>query len=420
MKRVILSAILLAAASGSTRGEDSTAFRGADGLGSSSETAAPTVWSESQNLKWRTKLPGLGGSTPILVGERIYLTCYSGYGIIPSEGDPNELMRHVVCLDRDTGEIAWSKPFEPKLPESNYKGGTSARHGYSTSTIATDGEHLFVFFGKSGVYCLDMDGKEKWKANVGDRTNGWGSGASPRLYKNLVIVNASVESRSLFALDKATGKEVWKVENIKGAWNTPTIVAALNGDELVISLPQRIISIDPLSGEELWSCNGIPDRGYVCPSVIAHDGVVFVIGGRKNTAIAVRTGGRGDVTDSHELWRADYGSNVTSPVYQDGYLYWAHESRGIAYCLDPKTGALQYDERILPRPGLIYASPLLVQGKIYYQSHESGVYVVQAKPEFKLLARNESGDDARSNACPLADRGRLLLRSDAYLHCYAE
>ncbi len=418
MRPVTLSLFLVAMTMGIARAEDSTAFRGNDGMGASSEKSAPTSWSESKNLQWRTKLPGLGGSTPTLVGDRIYLTCYSGYGIEPSEGDPKKLMRHVVCLNRDSGKIEWTKDFQPKLPESAYKGGNSSRHGYSTSTITTDDEHLFVFFGKSGVYCLDMNGNEVWKTEVGNGTNGWGSGASPRLYKNLVIVNASVESRRVVALDKASGKQVWEVENIRGAWNTPMVVEGLSGDELVISLPERVVSFDPATGKELWSCDGIPDRGYTCPSVIAHNGIVFIIGGRKNTAIAVKTGGRGDVTDSHVLWRESYGSNVTSPVYNDGHIYWAHESRGIAYCLDAETGEVKYQERLQPRPGLIYASPLLVQGKVYYQSQNAGVFVVEAKPEFKLLSQNETGDDARSNACPVADRGRLLLRSDAYLHCY--
>jgi hypothetical protein len=337
--------------------------------------------------------------------------------VTPSEGDPENLMRHVVCLDRKTGQLQWVKDLQPKLPESGYTGGNSSRHGYSSSTIATDGESLFVFFGKSGVYRLDMDGNVKWQADVGEGVHNWGSAASPRLYKNLVIVNASVESKTLRALDKETGQEVWRVENIRGVWNTPTPVASSNGDELVLSLPEKITSFDPATGNQLWTCTGIPDRGYTCPSVIAHDGVVYVIGGRKNTAIAVKTGGRGDVTDSHQLWRADFGSNVTSPVYHDGHIYWANESRGMAYCLDAKTGEAKYQVRFRERPGLIYASAVLVDGKIYYQSQEEGVYVVAAKPDYELLAHNKTQDTNRSNACPVPDAGRLLIRSDGYLYC---
>lgn len=416
----LLSAILLAALVGSAAAEDSTEFRGSAANGQSSETNLPTEWSQTKNLQWRTELPGPGGSSPTLIGERIYLTCYTGYGLRPSEGSDKNLMRHVLCLDRDSGAILWTKDFKPKLPESNYKGGTSARHGYSTSTIATDGEGLYVFFGKSGVYRLDMDGNTKWHVEVGDGTHSWGSGASPRLYNNLVIINASVESRTLRALDKETGEEVWKVDGIRGAWNTPTIVKGDNGDELVMSLPRKMISFDPATGKELWTCEGIPDGGYTCPSVLADNGIVYVIGGRQNTAIAIRTGGRGDVSDSHELWRVNYGSNVTSPVLHEGHLYWAHEAGGIANCLDAETGEVKYRERLQPRPGLIYASPLLADGKIYYQSHNKGVYVVAAKPEFELLAHNTSDDEERSNANPVADKSRLLVRTDGYLHCYAK
>ena len=402
---------------------DWTQFRGPGGSATSADTGLPVEWSSDRNVVWRTKLPGLGSSCPITLNGRIYVTCYSGYGIEPNQGDMKDLLRHVVCLDEATGKILWKKDFQPVLPESRYGGGNSSWHGYATSTPTTDGERLYVFFGKSGVYCLDLDGNEIWHTSVGERTHSWGSGSSPVLYDDLVIVNASVESGSLVALDKQTGEVVWRVPRIRGCWNTPVLVPLPDGrTELVLSLPGRpegrIVGFDPATGKELWHCAGIEDGGYVVPSVVAHDGIVYAIGGRRNTAVAVRAGGRGDVTDTHLLWRVHRGSNVSSPVYHDGHLYWVHERRGIAYCLDAKTGEVVYEQRLRPRPGIVYSSAIQADGRIYVVSQRNGAYVLAAEPRFRLLAHNRFDDDSsRTNASLVVSNGRLLLRSDRYLYC---
>jgi outer membrane protein assembly factor BamB len=399
-------------------------FRGPGGLGISDEKGLPTTWSAKNNIVWRTKLPGPGGSSPVTVGNRIYLTCYSGYALDAKDpGKMEDLRRHLVCVDRKTGNILWTKDFEPVLPEHKYAG-EGSYHGYSSSTPTTDGERLYVFFGKSGVYCFDLDGKQLWHVSVGTRTDGWGSAASPLLYKDMVIVNASVESGALVALDKMTGKEVWRAPGIKQAWNTPVLVTLPSKElELVISIQDRVLGLDPDKGTELWRAEGV--HRYACPSVVAHDGVVYAIGGG-HTSLAVRAGGRaggrpgsrGDVTKTHGVWRMKKGSNVSSPVYHDGHLYWADESKGILYCQEAATGKFVYDERLNPAPGLIYASPVLVDGKLYYVSQRNGTYVVPAEPKFKLLAHNVFEDDkSRANASPAVSDGQLLLRTDQYLYC---
>ncbi len=398
--------------------EDWTGFRGPRGLGTSDDTRLPVRWSKTENVRWKTELPGLGSSTPITLDGRIYLTCYSGYGVQPNEGSQQNLLRHVVCLDRKGGEILWSRDFEPKLPESEYSGRNNSKHGYSSSTPTTDGERLYVFFGKSGVYGLDLSGNEIWRADVGERTRGWGSSNSPVLYRDLLIINASIESESLVALNKKTGKEVWRAEGIRGSWNTPLLVDLPGGGaELVVCIPEKILAFDPADGRELWSCKGIPDRGYVCPSVISNSGVVYAIGGRKNTASAVRAGGRGDVTETHRLWETGKGSNVSSPVYREGHIYWVHESRGIAYCLNAATGETVYEKRLTPRPRLIYSSVTFGDGKLYCLSQDLGTYVIAAQTEFKLLAHNVLDDDIRANASIVVSDNQLLLRNDRHLYC---
>ncbi|MBI1913397.1 MAG: PQQ-like beta-propeller repeat protein [Planctomycetes bacterium] len=397
-------------------GADWTAFRGPGGLGTSAEKDLPVKWSSDDNIVWKTRLPGPGTSSPVTRGNRIFLTCYTGYALqVAKPGNMDDLRRHVLCIARDSGKVLWTKEFEPVLPEHQYQG-EGAYHGYASSTPITDGERLYVFFGKSGVYCFDLDGKQLWNVQLGKGLSGWGSAASPVLYKDLLLVNASVESGALVALNKKMGKEVWRTPGINSAWNTPVLVPLPSGEvELVISIESRLLGLNPDTGKELWRANGI--HRYVCPSVVAHDGIVYAIGGG-HTSLAVRAGGRGDVTKTHELWRQGKGSNVSSPIYHEGHLYWASDSGGVVYCQEAATGKIVYQQQLNPPSGLIYASPVLADGKIYYVSQHKGTYVVAAKPEFALLAHNVLKDDSsRTNASLAVSNGQLLLRSDQYLYC---
>ncbi len=387
-------------------------FRGPDGLGVSDATGLPVKWSSDQNIAWKTDLPGPGTSSPVVVNGHVYLTCYSGYGLEPNEGNKDDLMRHVVCVDRVTGRIAWTKDFTPEQPESTYQAGNDAQHGYSSSTPASDGKRLYIFFGKSGVYCLGLDGNQLWHASVGDRVTGWGSSNSPVLYKNLVIINASVESGSLVALDKATGEEIWRADGMRSSWNTPLLVDVPNGKtEVVVVTSGHILGLDPDTGEELWRCKAFD--GYICPSPVAHNGIVYAI---QSSSLAIRAGGRGDVSETHRLWESRGSSTVPSPVYHDGRIYWIPGSTTL--CLNAKDGKLVYQERLQPSTGTVYSSAIVADGKLYCVSQHNGTYVVAAKPEFELLAHNVfEDDDSRANASPIVDNGQLLLRTDRRLYC---
>ncbi len=410
MKRCLLLPIALAVFS---LGADWLQFRGPGGTGTSTETGLPTTWSSTENVVWRTKLPGPGTSSPLVVGKRVYLTCYSGYGLEPGKGDMDKLMRHLVCVDREKGAILWTRNFKPVLPESKYgPGGNESEHGYSSSTLASDGKHLFVFFGKSGVYCLDLDGKEIWNAKVGTGTNGWGSSNSPVLYKDLVIINASIESGAVVALEKSTGKEVWRTKGISSSWNTPVLVDAPAGPELVVSEQGAVIGFEPASGKELWRVTSF-GKNYVCASVVAHKDVVYVVRGGSG---AIRAGGRGNVTKTHVLWKEGAGSLVPSPVYHEGRLYWMGHN-GPAICLDAETGKTLFNKGFSKGAGF-YASALVADGKVYCVSRRNGTFVLEAGAKFKELAHNGFADDnSRTNASPIAHDGCLLLRTDQYLYC---
>jgi len=402
---VFITLLMLAAAANAGEWPQ---FRGPGGLGVSDETNLPVAWSDTENMLWKTELPGFGAASPITLGDRLYLTCYSGYGT-ESGQKMVDLTLHVVCVNRSDGSIAWDTRVKPKLPESE----RVRDHGYAGPTPATDGDHLYVFFGKTGVMKFDLNGNQIWQTDVGSKTHGWGCGTSPVLYRNLVIVNASVESGSLVAIDKNSGTEVWRAAGMDDSWNTPHLVQLANGrQELVVSVKDYILGFDPATGSELWRCDGIPD--YVCPSVVSKDGIVYAIGGRQSRAIAVRAGGRGDVTDSHKLWEAKAGANVSSPIIHDGHLYWVSDRNKVAYCLRLSDGEVLYSERF---PGQPYASAAAGDGKVYIVTRYDGTYVLAATPEMTRLAHNQLEDNSTFNASPVISNGQILLRSDRYLYC---
>ena len=384
-------------------------FRGPGGLGVADASGLPTTWDADSNLAWKVSLPGPGASSPIVLGDRIYVTCYSGYGTFPETfGKMEDLTLHLLCLGRD-GKTIWQKDIAPKLPEQD----EVRDHGYAAATPATDGKHLYVFFGKSGVFKFDLNGKQIWAADVGSGLHRWGCGTSPVLYKNLVIVNASVESGSLVAIDKETGKEAWREAGMERSWNTPHLVALPGGKtEVVVSVEGTLLAFDPDSGTQLWRCEGIQD--YVCPSVISLDGVIYAAGARNSRVIAVRAGGRGDVTKTRRLWEARAGANVSSPVIRDGYLYGVSDRNKTAYCLRLSDGKVMFKTSF---PGQPYASALLADDKIYIVTRYDGTFVMAAEPEYKQLAHNTLGDDSTFNASPIAAHNRLYLRSDRFLYC---
>lgn len=394
---------------------DWTQFRGSESYGVSAEKGMPTTWSASSGVAWKTDLPGPGTSSPVFIGNKIFLTCYSGYNVPGGgKGNQSELRRHLLALDRKTGKVLWNTPVAAKLPEQE---SIRDAHGYASSTPAADAERVYCFFGKSGVVAFDHNGKQVWQANVGDRLHGWGSATSPVLHGDLVFVNGSVESGTLFAFDKKTGRERWKATGIRESWSTPVIVTPKGGKpELVVPMQGKLLAFDPLTGAPLWNCS-TDITWYMVPTLVAADGVVYAIGGRSGVAaLAVRAGGRGDVTKTHRLWTGNKGSNVSSPVIQDGHLYFMNDSSGTAFCLKAATGAIVYEERV-PRAGQVYASSLLADGKIYYVTRDGRTFVVEAKPAFNLLATNDLKDGSLFHGTPVAADGRLFIRSDKALYC---
>lgn len=411
---LILLTTPLKAAAQADSGAEWPCFRGPTGMGVSKASGLPLTWSQTENLTWKTPLPGAGSSSPIVYGDHIYVTCYMGH-LVPGVpgGSVEDLKRSLLAISKNDGKVIWRKDDPAKLPEKE----RIRDHGYAANTPAADTDGVVVFHGRSGVIAYDHSGKQLWRADVGSGTSGWGSSGSLVIHKGRVIVNACVESDSLIALDRKTGREEWRAEGIRESWSTPVVVKASSGrEELILSAKPQILAFNPESGERLWACD-TDISWYIVPTVIESEGVVYALGGRSGTSgLAVRTGGKGDVTSTHRLWTSKKGSNVTSPVFHNGHLYWMHEKRGIAFCAKPESGELVY-EHSLERAGQIYASALLAENRIYYLNRRGRTFVVAAKPEFELLATNELADGSLFNGSPAVSGNHILLRSDKYLYC---
>jgi outer membrane protein assembly factor BamB len=274
----------------------------------------------------------------------------------------------------------------------------------------------FTSFSANRVFIVSI-----WKATrSGTRASAPARTAGDRrirlFYKNLVIVNASIESNSLVALDKKSGKEAWRAKGIGASWNTPVLVEAPGGGtEVILSDDRAVIAFNPSDGKELWRVGGF--GGYVCASVVADKGVVYVVrtGARSGgSALAIKAGGRGDVAESHVLWRANGSSLVSSPVYEGGRLYWVD---GVVHCLDAATGKEAVKPKRLVGGDRPYASLLLADGKLYAMSIKGGGHVVDAS-SLEVLSHSKFADDtSRVNASPIVNEGQILLRTDQYLYC---
>jgi outer membrane protein assembly factor BamB len=257
-------------------------FRGPNGQAISSDTNIPTEWNDEKNVKWKLEMPGKGFSSPLVVGDNVLVTCYSS--------DAEGLTRHLVCVDRRRGKVAWSKAVPSKVAErGGARFGTS--HGFASHTPVSDGESIFVLFGNTGVLAFDMQGKQLWQQSVGsENASTFGSAASPILYKDRLIVTAAAESESVRAFDKKTGKELWKAEGstLSRCYSTPLVAKnAAGNDELLLSLPNEIWSLNLDTGKLNWFAETKVDLNS-CPSLISDGGVVYAIGGRSGGRAAVR------------------------------------------------------------------------------------------------------------------------------------
>ena len=410
--------------------EDWRGFRGTAGSGvANSESSIPTKFSDTENVRWKVEMPGAGASSPIIVGDRVIVTCYTGYGQSRQDaGEIANLRRHVLCFKKSDGSKLWQKDIDPVLPEDPFSGMGVPEHGYTSSTPVSDGEHVYVFLGKSGVFGYDLDGTELWRTSVGTASGDkhWGSGASLALAGDTLVVNATDESSSIVGLNKKTGEEIWKDPGVQNAWSSPVLMGSGEDAEVILSLPYEVWGLNPANGKLKWfTTNGVQD-GAVSTSPMVDGDVVIVMGGRSNTAVAIRRGGKGDVTESNTVWTSKSVGRIATPVLYDGHIYAI--SKGIASCLDASNGKEVYKQRVdiggnEPQrrgPSGNYNSPIVADGKLIQFVKSGKCIVIAAKPEFELLAVNDfANDGSEFNSTPAVSDNELFVRSNRFLYCIA-
>lgn len=409
-------------------------WRGPDGSGISTEKNLPATWTPTTNIKWKAAIPGRGHSSPIVWGNRIFVTTAVEGDVVPgakavkhmagdkeflhpdSVGADKKHQFKVIALNRETGKIVWEALAWEGTPYDN----RHRKSSYAASTPATDGKMVYAFFGTEGLYAYDFNGKLEWKAQLGKLgTVGMGTGTSPILFNNLVIVQCDEdngEASFIVALDKKTGKEAWRTpRKIQVSWSTPLLVKTATRSELITSGTESVVSYDPATGKELWHHKGVESNAI--PSPVANNEMVFLVAGfPAKIAMAIKLGGSGDLTDTPNVpWKYAKGTAyVPSPILYGDYLYLTTD-RGILTCIDAKTGEVKYEGGRIPIPATFTASPVAFEGKILMTSEDGDTFIVKAGPKHEVLGTNSIGEPVY--ASPAIADGRIFIRGEKNLYC---
>jgi outer membrane protein assembly factor BamB len=414
-------------------------FRGPFASGIADGQFPPLTWDAAgnRNIRWKTPIPGLGLSCPVVWQDRIYLTTAVSadgksafrpglYGNVDSVNDSSEHSWRLYCLDKRSGTIVWTRTACKGVPK--VKRHPKASH--ANPTPATDGDHIVVSFGSEGLYCYDRSGKLLWQKNLGVLNSGWfydadyqwGFGSSPILYEDLAIVQCDVGKDSFLAAYRVQGgQEVWRRSRDEvPSWGTPTIALGPRRVELVTSATRYARGYDPLTGQELWRLG--PHSEITVPAPIYGAGLIFITSGYHpvQPIYAVRPGASGDIslkdaaTSDAVAWSTTKGGPyMPTPIVYADHLYICSNA-GIVTCYEAKTGKQVYKERLGGQGGYT-ASPLAADGYLYFTSEQDGIFVVKAGPKFELVAVNLLGDGEPCLATPAISDGMLFVRTRHYL-----
>jgi outer membrane protein assembly factor BamB len=420
----------------------------------------PTTWSETNNVKWKVKIPGSGQATPIIWDNRVFIQTAipTGKKIEAKPGDaseqppaarpetggepprkgpgggkgkgrggfgggpkPTEVYQFaIMCLDRQTGKVLWQQVAREEVPHEGYRQGEGS---FASSSGLTDGTHLYAYFGSRGLYCYDLDGKPLWDQDLGKMrmVMGFGEGSSPALYHDTLIVNRDNEDNSfIIALDKNTGKTLWKKPREEHtSWSTPLIIERDGKAQAVVAATGKIRSYDVASGEVLWECGGLTRNVIPCP--VAGAGMVYCMSGfQGNALLAIRLGRTGDLTGSDAIaWTHNQSTPyVPSPLLYGDKLYFFANNNGILSCLNAKSGEPLFNAERLEDLSGVYASPLGAAGRVYLAGRNGVTVVLKQSDKLEVLATNRL--DEKFDASPAAAGKDLFLRGREYLYCITD
>jgi outer membrane protein assembly factor BamB len=408
-------------------------WRGPGGLGVA-QADVPTRWSRGENIAWATEIPGRGHSSPVVWGNRVFLTSsirgsqvpgrkapvHLGYDGKPGYVHPDSVevdYRHaltVIAVDAVSGKIVWERTaYDGLMADDRHRKNT-----YASSTVATDGTLVYAFFESAGLYAYTLDGVLRWHASVGQIIKaGLGPGTSPVLHGGLVILQCDQEMGGgsfLVALDRRNGKEVWRTPRAhRRSWATPILVRSGERWELIASGAESVVSYDPSTGRELWRASGV--ESHPIPSPVAGHGMVFVTAGSQaKRALALRLGGSGNLTGSAVVaWQHTKGTAyVPSPIVHGRYLYLMTD-KGLVTCLDAVTGKVEYEGGRVPIPATFTASPVAVGDHLFLTSEDGDTFVLRAGPSHEVVAVNSVGEPVF--ASPAVARDTMFIRGERHL-----
>jgi outer membrane protein assembly factor BamB len=407
-------------------------------------TGAPTEFSETKNVKWKVPIAGRGFSTPVVWGDKIFLTTAvpTGKAAAPEAasnqaapgagggrrgpggpGGAGAGVEHkfvVMALDRKTGKTLWEREAKTAVP---HEGHHPAYGSFASNAPVTDGKYLYASFGSRGIYCYDLDGKLIWERDLVQMRIRlqFGEGSAPALYGNLLIHHFDQESDSfVVALDKRTGKEVWRAgRDEMSSWSTPFIADYKGKKQVIISATKKVRSYEPETGKLIWECAGL--GANVIPQPVQYNDTVLVMSGfRDPKLMAIRLGKEGDLTGTDAvLWSQTRGLSYTpSPVLDDNKYYTLTDT-GMLSCFNATTGEPYYQQQRLLQADSFKASPVGAGGRLYLASENGTVTVVKMGEKFDVLATNTMADQVFV-ASPVVVEGDLFLRSKTHLFCVSD
>jgi outer membrane protein assembly factor BamB len=394
-------------------------WRGPSMNGLSAEKNLPTNWSHTDNITWKLPLPAWSGSTPIVWGDRLFLS------VADDLKSTQPVNLHLWCIDRAKGTVLWQRP----LGGGNHQ---ERKQNMSSPSPVTDGTGVWALTGTGILKSFDLNGNERWMRDIqkdyGRFGLNWGYGSSPLLHADALYVQVLHGMRTddpsyLLRIDKATGKTVWKVERptrarmeSPDAYTTPALLHYGNNTEIVVTGGDVVTGHDPATGKELWRADGLNpenDGNYRIVASPVTLGDLIIAPTRERPMMALKAGGRGDVSRSHVLWTFASGPDVPTPVTDGTYVYVVND-RGIMFCLDARTGKEIYGRQRL-HPGTYSGSPVLADGKIYITNEDGVTSVVKAGPGFEVLAENDFDDYTLSS--PAISEGQIFIRTAKALWC---
>jgi outer membrane protein assembly factor BamB len=423
MMRSLLALLTTCSLAAVALGDNWPAWRGPTGQGQCPEKALPLKWSRTENVLWKVPLPDSGTSTPVVWGDRVFVTQASDKTLWPPKGSNGGIAigrkRSLLCLDRATGKQLWQQTVIYDKEEA-----THPTNPYCSASPATDGDRVVVSFGSAGMYCYDFQGKELWKVDLGKLEHVWGNASSPVLYGDLAILWCGPGERQfLLAVDKKTGKEVWKhdepggsdgITNKKwiGSWSTPLIANVKGQDQLILGMPKVLRSFDPKTGKELWSCQGLTDLIYTSP--LYADGIVVAMSGFHGSALAVKLGGSGDITKDRLWLHKRNPQRIGSGVIVGKHVY-ILEADGVPHCFELETGKEVWKVEERPGGAAAWGSMVHADGKLYVTARGGTTFVFAASPKYELLAENRLGEHV--DASPAIADGQIFIRTFRHLWC---